>query len=254
MRRFRLAVLGGTFDHLHVGHEALLSTAFRVGREVAIGVTTDRFLEEHPKPTPGAIQPYRRRRAALLRYLRRRHPGRRWRVTGLGNAFGRSVEPEVGALVVSPDTVEGGRAVNRERRRLGRPAVPLVVVPLVLADDLVAVSSRRVRAKEIDRNGRRRSRIRVSLVTGDEHDVAPSERAIREVFPRAELSRSGTRRSPRRAGPGYDLEIRVERRRGKSGWTITERARAVRLRPRRFPGRGPRDLERALRSLLRARA
>src|SRR5205823_6120382 len=40
-------VLGGTFDVLHAGHEALLSAAFE-GRpeEVVIGLTTDRFAKE----------------------------------------------------------------------------------------------------------------------------------------------------------------------------------------------------------------
>src|SRR5947208_11628113 len=40
-------VLGGTFDVLHAGHEALLSSAFE-GRpdEVVIGLTTDRFAKE----------------------------------------------------------------------------------------------------------------------------------------------------------------------------------------------------------------
>ena len=124
MRRVRLAVLGGTFDHLHVGHHTLLATAFRTGREVAVGLTTDDYISAHPKPGSRRIQPYSVRRACLVRWIRQNYPRRNWRVTPLENRFGRSVEPEVGALVVSGDTEEGGRAVNRERRRLGRAPVP----------------------------------------------------------------------------------------------------------------------------------
>ena len=76
MRRFRLAVLGGTFDHLHIGHHALLASAFGVGDEVAIGVTTDRFVARHPKPVAGRMQPYAARRSTWSGgCARTTHPG-----------------------------------------------------------------------------------------------------------------------------------------------------------------------------------
>ena len=50
MRRYGRVALGGTFDRLHVGHVALLRTAFHIGDEVAVGLTSRRFLTAHPKP------------------------------------------------------------------------------------------------------------------------------------------------------------------------------------------------------------
>jgi len=264
VRRPRLAVLGGTFDHLHVGHLALLAAAFRIGDGVAIGVTTDRFLAEHPKPYGGRIQPYVVRRAALVRWLRAHYPRGSWRVSPLEDPFGRSTAPEVGVLIVSRDTEKGGRAVNRERRRLGRRTIPMVSVPLVLADDLEPVSSRRIRAGEIRADGRRRSPIRVRLVTPDRRDREPAELAVGSVFPRARIlsevvspptgPRSGRRSSGARARStnGFDLEIRVSRR-PRSGWSASERSRRVRLRPRTIRGSRPNDLERGLAALLRPR-
>jgi pantetheine-phosphate adenylyltransferase len=248
MRRYRFAVLGGTFDHLHVGHEALLSTAFRVGDEVAVGLTTDRFVSEHPKPFPRRIQPFAVRRAALARWVRRNFPRRRWRLVPLESPFGRSVDLGVDALVVSRDTLAGGRAVNRERRRLGRPSIPLVVVPLALADDLEPVSSRRVRAGRIGTDGRRLAPIRVAVSADDPGGRVAAVHAVRRVFPRARIVRETPSRAP---GP-VDLTVRVVRRH-PSGWTAIERSPRVRLRPRVIPGSRPAELERGLVTLLRPR-
>jgi len=266
LRRYRFAVLGGTFDHLHVGHQALLSTAFRVGDEVAVGLTTDRFVSDHPKPLPRRIQPFTARRAALVRWVRQNFPDRKWRLVPLESPFGRSVDLGVDALVVSRDTVAGGRAVNRERRRLGRPSIPLVIVPLALADDLEPVSSRRVRAGVIGTDGRRRAPIRVAVSADDPTGHVAAVRAVRRVFPRARIVRETTLR--RRSGgpvargteralasrnaPPADLTVRVARR-GPSGWTAIERSPRVRLRPRVIPGSRPSELERGLVGLLRPR-
>jgi pantetheine-phosphate adenylyltransferase len=263
VRRYGLAVLGGTFDHLHIGHQALLSTAFRIGDEVAVGLTTDSFLTARPKPGRTRMQRYATRRSALMRWLRTRYPRRRWRVVPLSNPFGRSVELGVGVLVVSRDTERGGRSVNRERRRLGRPAVPIVSVPLVLADDLEPVSSRRVRLGEIAPDGRRLRPLRVALSVSRPADRAPAARAVTRVFPRvrwvvggnASLPTSGRRRKGSKGktpSSSYDLSVRVVRR-GATGWSAIEQTPRIRLQSRSIPGARPRDLERGLVRLFRPR-
>ncbi|MCI4351042.1 MAG: pantetheine-phosphate adenylyltransferase [Thermoplasmata archaeon] len=152
-RRFRLAVLGGTFDHLHAGHERLIARAFEVADGVGIGVTTEVFLRAHPKPLGARIRTYRARRTALKEYLERTYPRRRFWLAPLNNAWGRSVEPGAQALIATRDTVRGARSVNAERRRRGLPPLTIVVVPLVRARDHRPISSRRIRAGEIDVRG-----------------------------------------------------------------------------------------------------
>ena len=50
--------LGGTFDLLHAGHEALLAKAFAIGdKEVIIGITSDAMA----KRTRGTVNPLERR-------------------------------------------------------------------------------------------------------------------------------------------------------------------------------------------------
>ncbi len=245
MPRYRRVVLGGTFDRLHEGHAALLRTAFRTGQEVAIGLTTERYLAHHPKPRGTSIQSYAARRRALVRWLRRFYPRRRWRVVPLNDRFGASVEPGVSALIVSADTTAGGRAVNRERRRRGRPPIPVVVVPIVLADDLGPVSSRRIRAGEIDRWGRRIARISVG-VAAPSADRPAVTRAVHAAFPKVRLtfvpvagsflrgSRALAARLARTALRGRDLGVGLVPS-GRARWWVALRSRAVALSPRRLP-------------------
>lgn len=257
MARYRVAVLGGTFDRLHVGHAALLATAFRVGRTVAIGVTTPAYLARHPKPGRRAIQSYATRRRALARWLSAHYPTRTYRLAPLRDTFGRSVEDGVDVLVVSADTIAGGRAVNEERTRRGRPRVPIVVVPLVLADDLEPVSSRRIRAREIDRSGRRIAPIAVGLAAGAP-DRAGARGALRAVFPRVRLTLLPESPSRQRLPPGLHARraaAAAQRGRalgvgvvatGPGRWLVAVRTPRVELVPRRVAG----DLGTGLRRLL----
>ncbi len=257
------AVLGGTFDHFHVGHAALLDTAFRVGRTVSVGVTTDRYLALHPKPEPETLQPYAARARAVRRYLAARHPADRFRTVPLDDRFGRSVGEGVDRLVVSAETVGGARAVNAERRRLGRRPLPVVVVPLVLADDLEPVSARRIRAGTIDRHGRRCSPIRVGVEVEDDRDRAAARLAVRRVFRSSRVdSRPAARPTGRRTAAaratrlardgaiGRDLGVGVARD-PRGGWAVAESSRSVALAPRRVLSGGPDRLERALEELMR---
>ncbi|HEX8931888.1 MAG TPA: adenylyltransferase/cytidyltransferase family protein, partial [Patescibacteria group bacterium] len=43
--RYKKAVVGGTFDHFHQGHQKLLDAAFEESTEVAIGLTTAHMYE-----------------------------------------------------------------------------------------------------------------------------------------------------------------------------------------------------------------
>lgn len=251
MPRYARAVLGGTFDRLHVGHEALLATAFRLGRTVAIGLTTEAYLAAHPKPGARGIAPYRRRREALSRWLRRRFPGRSFSIVPLEDRFGGSVGPHVSLLVVSADTLGGGSAVNRERVRRGRRPVPVAIVPIVRADDLAPVSSRRIRSGEVDRNGRLRVRVPLELWVNDPAAFPWATRAVRSALPRVRLTRrvvAITGPTARRPPPSG---IRLEVVRGRRGWRALASTRHDTGRARNLSGRSPRDLERELRAFLR---
>lgn len=165
-RRATVAIVGGTFDRLHRGHLALFEAAFASAQRVAIGLTTDRYLTAHPKPSGDAIRPYGLRRRTLARRLHARFPGRAFTIVPLNDPMGRALRPGVDVLIVSEETRSGANAVNRARRSLGLPPLSVRVVPRVIADDLRPLASRRIRAGEIDGFGRRRTPIVVRLASG----------------------------------------------------------------------------------------
>lgn len=176
------AVLGGSFDHLHAGHRALIAAAFRTGRPVGIGVTTDAYLRAQGKPFSERLQPYRRRRAAVQRYLRRQYPGARWWLVPLHDPWGRSVEPGVAVLVASLETAVGARRVNVERRRRGLSPVRLRLVPLVRGEDGRVISARRIRAGDIREDGQRRRPLRVAVLVSGPPLTARERVALASIF------------------------------------------------------------------------
>src|SRR3990172_11840907 len=137
--------MGGTFDILHAGHEALLRKAFELGdTEVIIGITSDAMA----KRTRAKVNPLPVRRRNLVALLRRRG-WRRHRLNVLEEIAGPAAdEKDIDAIVVSAERVEAAHEINRDRERRGLPTMEVVVVPMVLSEDCVPIASRRIRAEE----------------------------------------------------------------------------------------------------------
>jgi pantetheine-phosphate adenylyltransferase len=151
-RRFKVVALGGTFDFLHKGHRALLDEGFEIGRKVLIGVVSDAFAHSLGKFPE---QPYNVRFANVVRYVAQRHPRHRFRLFQLDDHYGPlASDPSVEAVVVTPDSFDRGMAANLIRQKSGLKPVHVVLVPLVLAEDGVRISSTRIRLRQIDREGR----------------------------------------------------------------------------------------------------
>jgi cytidyltransferase-like protein len=154
-RRAGVAVLGGTFDHLHAGHAALLRAAFERAMRVKVGLTTDRFARSEGKPLAEKVQSYSTRRRRLRGFLRKEFGQRRWSIVPLNDRWGGSVRPGADWLILSTETRRAGRPINAERRRRGLPPLRILVVPIVRAFDGRPIASRRIRSGEIDPAGNR---------------------------------------------------------------------------------------------------
>lgn len=151
-RRYSKVATGGTFDQLHAGHERLLDESFAAGDEVVIGLTSDEFARRRGKsPTLS----YGEREAALRSYISKRFPGRRYMISKLDDVFGPGItNPDVQALVASPETAETVELANEMRAARGYPPLELVTVGWVNAEDGKPISTTRVKRGEIDREGR----------------------------------------------------------------------------------------------------
>jgi pantetheine-phosphate adenylyltransferase len=63
------------------------------------------------------------------------------------------ISDKIDCLVVSSETEKKGKTINQYRVNLGLPAIDIVIVKLVLAEDGIPISSTRIRSFEIDRDG-----------------------------------------------------------------------------------------------------
>jgi pantetheine-phosphate adenylyltransferase len=150
--KYKTVATGGTFDHIHKGHLALLAKSFEVGHRVVIGVTSDAFAKREGKRPD---QSYSERTAALENLIRQRFPGRDHLIAKLDDYFGPGIaSPEIQAIVVSRETAQRVPIANSLREAKGYPPLEVVTVDYVMADDSKPISSTRIRKGEIDPEGR----------------------------------------------------------------------------------------------------
>ncbi|MGC8515589.1 MAG: pantetheine-phosphate adenylyltransferase [Thermoplasmata archaeon] len=144
-------ILGGTFSFLHKGHRALLDAAVSLGEPVIVGLSTDEFARLRKSYS---IPPYNKRYETVSRYLEGRCKS--YSIRELGSEEGNStLDPGYSAIVVSRETEGTAIRINRERVAHGLKALRIVRVPVIRADDLIAVKSSRIASGAIDAEGRR---------------------------------------------------------------------------------------------------
>ncbi len=153
--------IGGTFDVFHRGHEQLIIRAFGLGDRVLIGMTSDMFARKLRKIHP--VQHYSHRIKAVRKFLRNQGWSTRATIASLADPFGpaRTME-ELGALVITRDTLRNARKLNSARVKSGLRPVKIIRVALAKADDGFPISSTRIRNGEIDSEGHALSKRRRS--------------------------------------------------------------------------------------------
>jgi len=151
-KQFETVALGGTFDELHKGHQALLLKAFEVGKRVLIGLCTDGFAKKLWKPH--TVATYDERLKELKDFLRREGLLDRAEIFPLSNPYGVTVSRNrVDAVVVSKETEPRAHEINEKRRSKGMLPLKIVVIDMILAEDRSPISSTRIWLREIDREG-----------------------------------------------------------------------------------------------------
>lgn len=150
--KYRFIALGGTFDHIHRGHKALLRRAFETGESVFIGLTSDTFACREGKIVDESFE---ERKKNLERYLKQEFPKRKYEISKLEDRFGPAIfSDKIDAIAVSTETLPAVEIANRRRRELGLPDLKVEVVPMIIADDGTKVSSTRIRSGEINSEGK----------------------------------------------------------------------------------------------------
>lgn len=148
-------VVAGTFGPLHDGHRALFETALEFGSDgVVVGLTSDDLAPEsrsEPRPIPSFED---RERTVSRAFAELDRWGRDVTIRELTDELGIVTDdPDIDALVISPETAPELVDVNDARREAGMDPIRGLVVPYVLAEDGERISSTRVVKGEIDEHG-----------------------------------------------------------------------------------------------------
>ena len=149
---FETVAIGGTFEVIHLGHILLFDTAFRIGKKVIVGITSDSFVKKIYKKHK--ISKFSDRVKRVENYLRSKGVLERAEFIKLEDPYGPTItDPSIDALVVSEETLKVGLEINKIRFSKGYKHLVIVVVNMVLAKDDLPISTTRILNGFIDDKG-----------------------------------------------------------------------------------------------------
>ena len=129
-------VVGGTFEFLHKGHRALLRKAFEIGDSIIIGITADGFKEECGRS-------FEERKRIVENFIK--NFGKEFQIVKINDKFGPTLREDFDLIVVSRETRKTAEEINEVRRKKGMKEMEIVEIPIFYAEDLLPISSRRIR-------------------------------------------------------------------------------------------------------------
>lgn len=152
--KFNVVATGGTFDEIHIGHLALLSTAFELGKRVVIGVSSDEFVDR-VKGKGKITHSYQQRVVSLRLVIQKNFGDVNYEISKLNTSYGPTViSDKVDALIASSETSKRGLEINEIRSKKGIKPLTIVTVDMIRAEDGNPVSSSRIRTGQIDPQGK----------------------------------------------------------------------------------------------------
>ncbi|PFH51752.1 hypothetical protein AMATHDRAFT_141860 [Amanita thiersii Skay4041] len=128
---YPVVALGGTFDHLHAGHKILLSMgAWIANRKLIVGVTDDSLLQK--KVNKHVIEKLAVRMERVRGFLNFFKPGLEYEIVAIYDVYGPTGwEPDIQALVVSRETLEGATAIASHRAAKKLPTLEQFVIDVI---------------------------------------------------------------------------------------------------------------------------
>lgn len=176
MSEKKRVILGGTFDGLHIGHKSLLRRGLEEGH-LTVGLVSDQMLEEWK---PEVKRSFSERKEELEKFLSQ-YDG--WDIVKIDDPFQKAVEGSFDKLIVSYETEKRGKRINEMRKESGKKPLETIVVDPILADDLLPVSSTRIRKGEINKNGERLTPVRVKVGSKNPVKIETTRDVLSEYFP-----------------------------------------------------------------------
>ena len=168
-------ILGGTFDKLHLGHKELIDKGLELG-DLTIGLVSDEMLKEWK---PEVITSYDERKRILEDYLYGRG---NWEIIKIDDPYHEAVKGDYDILVVSYETKKRGKEINEKREKEEKEPLKLVEVEPVLADDLLPISSTRIRNGDINDTGERIVPVKVHIGSNNDIKIKATKDVIDRFF------------------------------------------------------------------------
>ncbi len=140
-------ILGGTFDHLHLGHKAVLEAAISISKYVRVGVTSDIFARKMRRNDKFIhhLQPFKKRERNVQLFLEERGC-QKHRTMKIHDRYGPALtDPYIEAIIATEETYPTAVEINKLRNLNGLDHLLILVVPFVYDEKGIIISSRRIR-------------------------------------------------------------------------------------------------------------
>jgi cytidyltransferase-like protein len=151
---YQKAAVGGTFDHLHAGHQALIDKAFEVAEKVVIGILS--LPHESNKAYFHAIESYEKRLDTVKQYIEHKYDANRAEIIQLNDAYGPTLtDTKLDCLIISKMTKKSAQELNHKRIQNRLPKLAIIEIDTQYDQAGKSISSTSIRRGKIDRKGNR---------------------------------------------------------------------------------------------------
>ena len=176
---------GGTFNIIHKGHELLFKKAFEGDNQVFIGLCSDELIKG--KKTV-EIDDYEIRERSLISFLESKGWKARFTISKLVEELGPATSGDYDAIVVSEETVNGAKEINKVREQTSLGPLKILTVRMAFAENGDIISSTRIKKGEMDVNGKLMRKVLVHVGSENPVKVSAVENIFSELFRHVHVS------------------------------------------------------------------
>lgn len=142
--------LGGSFEALHIGHQHLINEAVAIGDNIIVGVTSDNLVSGKKLYK---ISKYLNRKMYVVKALSSRNAVHS--IVKLKNIYGPTIrDRDIKVLIVTSETYNNAKKINRMRRERGLPPLILYVAGYIRGEYNFPICSTFIKLGIIDAWGR----------------------------------------------------------------------------------------------------
>ncbi len=134
-KKYKFCVVGGTFDHIHMGHKTLLTTALMFSEKLLVCITSDAYVKKMRKIAEDRIEPFHLRRKNIEEFLIKASAS--FVFCELNDPFTPALHSKyasnIDSIAISsdPDVLERTRMLNKLRIRFGLNQLSIIQIPLI---------------------------------------------------------------------------------------------------------------------------